>query len=328
MAVRQTHAGLDWLARHQCASGAWEPHGFGALCVGEPDARCSHPGDTSDLLATSLSLLCFLIGGETHRTGDHREVVAKSLTWLLGQEKGGTWISANGPNPWRDRACATLALVAAFRHTRSSALREPAARAVRELLAAQREDGSWGSEEEYAPGDSLATAMAAEALGAAAATGLREAETQALARAGSFLASQVEALAAWSGDPSDRTLAGLAAAVYGLRLCSTEPLVSPMIAHRALTMLAVRGPATTSDPVYLCLATLAMSQTADEVWAEWCTGLARHALSLQATEGCARGSWDHSESDAGEPGRLVGTALLIYCAESVGRWARSPDPTN
>jgi hypothetical protein len=64
---------LDWLAKHQHASGYWDCDGFGAQCEG---ARCGGPGYALyDPGVSGLTLLAFLGAGNTHMKGDHKKTV-------------------------------------------------------------------------------------------------------------------------------------------------------------------------------------------------------------------------------------------------------------
>lgn len=130
--------GLRWLAQQQQPDGRWRLDG----------------GLQSDAAATSLALLPFLGAGQTHLSGRHKEVVARGLRWLTGQQRpdgdlrgysrGNTGMYAHGQ--------AAIVLSEAYLMTGDEALRQPAQRAIDFVADAQYPDGGW----RYQPRSELA----------------------------------------------------------------------------------------------------------------------------------------------------------------------------
>lgn len=133
-------AGLQWLKRQQQAGGNWQLH------QGYPDA--GRPSLRTDTGATALALLAFLGDGQTHRSGDHKDVVSNGLSWLKRIQK------ADGDFHDHDdlgrqtafyaHAQATIAICEAFALTGDESLRKSAEQAVQFLVRTQQpQQGGW-----------------------------------------------------------------------------------------------------------------------------------------------------------------------------------------
>ncbi len=149
---------LKWLSRHQLPNGAWtfQHH---VVCKG----RCGDPGQPkyakSVNAATSMALLPFLGAGQTHYTGDFKEVVRRGLLFLINHGKSGR---KNGMPviDLRDEAgnmyshgLAAIALCEAYAMTEDPALAGPAQAAVNYIVYAQGRDGGWRYSPQQAEGD-------------------------------------------------------------------------------------------------------------------------------------------------------------------------------
>lgn len=129
--------GLQWLANHQAANGAWSMDGFHRIAK----CKCTEPGEKHDVAATALGLLPFLGAGETHKRGKYAPVVQKAMTWLLQKQK---FPDGNFHDNAYENALATIAIVELYGMTRDRNLRNPAQAAVLYIANAQFTDGSWG----------------------------------------------------------------------------------------------------------------------------------------------------------------------------------------
>lgn len=188
---------LHWLAGRQLSGGNWQLH------QGYPDP--SEPSIRTDSGATALALLAFLGRGETHLAGEHREVIAKGLKWLIDhQNRRGPGDEFDGnlhdideygrSTTYYAHAQATTALCEAYALTGDESLREPAERAVAFLLRSQHPElGGW----KYMPlkerntGDLSVTGWALLALHTARAAGIEVSDDE-FYRASLFLDSVQE----------------------------------------------------------------------------------------------------------------------------------------
>ena len=79
---------LKWLSRHQMPNGAWT-YQHNLVCNG----RCGNPGEPNRAkafnAATAMGLLPFMGAGQTHKSGEFREVVFRGLRFLVQNGKPG-----------------------------------------------------------------------------------------------------------------------------------------------------------------------------------------------------------------------------------------------
>ncbi len=166
-------AGMRWLMRHQAEDGSWPVESLrercsvvGGQCIDE--GVDFSPEYTPGL--TALSLLTFLGAGYGHDSkasvvdealGERHvvgEVVKAGLKWLAG-EQGPDGAFTNFPGSMYNEALGALALSEAYGLTHARYWKEPAERAIRYLVAGQKDNptgsGRWGWR--YQPGgDSIA----------------------------------------------------------------------------------------------------------------------------------------------------------------------------
>ncbi|MBN1422293.1 MAG: hypothetical protein JXP34_26195 [Planctomycetes bacterium] len=88
--IDQVRRALEWLRRHQNPDGSWSARDFAKRCDPALDPcadKGKGPGSgrgfpSHDVGVTALALLAFTGRGETHFTGEHREVVRRGMRWL------------------------------------------------------------------------------------------------------------------------------------------------------------------------------------------------------------------------------------------------------
>ena len=144
---------LRWLAENQSPDGRWIAAKYGAGQGRLVEGHFRGPaGIKADTGITGLALLAFLGDGHTHKSGRHREVVAKGLEYLLRQQA--TDGNLFGPSTNFARmychGIASMALNEAYAMTSDQRLLPYVEQAVRYTLAAQSPvTGGW----RYHPGD-------------------------------------------------------------------------------------------------------------------------------------------------------------------------------
>ena len=116
---------------------------------------------------TSLALLSFLGNGQTHRFGQYKRTVHRSLKWLREAQRGDGSIGFDPADPVTiyNHALAALALAEAYAISRDFTIRGDAQAATDRLIGAQRADGGWGYR--GATSDAIVTGWAVLALKAA-----------------------------------------------------------------------------------------------------------------------------------------------------------------
>ncbi|MEO1998715.1 MAG: prenyltransferase/squalene oxidase repeat-containing protein [Planctomycetaceae bacterium] len=133
-------SGLLWLKRQQKKGGNWQLH------TGYPDAGQSVI--RTDTGATALALLAFLGTGNSHRSGEHAQVVDQGLKWLMSHQKtDGDYHDheeLGRQTAFYAHAQATIAVCEAYALTGDQALRDSAQRAVKFLIRSQQPTiGGW-----------------------------------------------------------------------------------------------------------------------------------------------------------------------------------------
>ena len=139
---------LKWLSRHQMPNGAWT-YQHNLVCNG----RCGNPGEPNRAkafnAATAMGLLPFMGAGQTHKSGEFREVVFRGLRFLVQNGKPGTQgglpvldLSEGGGNLY-SHGLAAIALCEAYAMTEDPELLGPAQAAINYIVYAQCRDGGW-----------------------------------------------------------------------------------------------------------------------------------------------------------------------------------------
>jgi hypothetical protein len=157
---------LIWIANHQAVDGGWT-FAHDQVCNGQ----CGNPGHfaSSRNGATAMALLPFLGAGQTHREGQHKDVVKRGIEYLLshqqqttGSRPTGSWYEAGGT--MYSHCLASIAICEAYAMTADSTLQEPAQLSLNFLVQTQdRSGGGWRYEPKQA-GDMSVVGWAVMAL--------------------------------------------------------------------------------------------------------------------------------------------------------------------
>ncbi|MFM7109200.1 MAG: prenyltransferase/squalene oxidase repeat-containing protein [Planctomycetaceae bacterium] len=301
-------AGLAWLAAHQGADGSWRCDLSNCGCGG----ACRDPGTvTSTTAATGLALLPFLGAGHTQAEGEHREVVARALYYLVSRIRATPRGGDLAEGTMYGQGVATLALAEALGMTRDDMLSRPVADAVRFIVTAQ---DAYGGGWRYLPGqsgDTTVTAWQLAALKSAALAGVAV-PTPTIDGVHRFL----DRVQARGGE------------AYGYQGPQAQPSTSAVglfcrihtgwdreeTLHKGLAALAKPGP----DPqavyanFYLAQALLQSNHAA---WPKWNRRNRDALVAAQARAGHEQGSWFFADPDTAPGGRLAHTALAVLTLE-------------
>ena len=157
---------LIWIANHQAVDGGWT-FAHDQVCNGQ----CGNPGHfaSSRNGATAMALLPFLGAGQTHREGQHKDVVKRGIEYLLshqqqttGSRPTGSWYETGGT--MYSHCLASIAICEAYAMTADSTLQEPAQLSLNFLVQTQdRSGGGWRYEPKQA-GDTSVVGWAVMAL--------------------------------------------------------------------------------------------------------------------------------------------------------------------
>ena len=332
--------GLAWLALHRTPEGGWEAEDFGELCERAKRAVCDGAGEPQhDVGVASLALLAFLGDGNTIADGDHTEVVAQGLDWLLARQDPETGRFASdeehGHSATYQHLLATLVLCEAASFTDSPAIRGPARRGLEVILAAQEPGAGWRyhftSKDDT---DTSVTAWAVRALHAGREVGLlEEAEVErafagardwldavtepATGRVGYYERGSTSARVQDVNDhyPVEGVEAMTAAATFARILMGADEEALAPQADLLLRSLPRRVPSEGRNDFYYWMhGTEAMAQLGGGHWKAWRSALLRALAPLQredAEGSCVGGSWDPDGPWGYSGGRVFATALAV-----------------
>ena len=332
--------GLQWLKRQQTTDGHWELH------QGYPDAVASPY--RSNTAATALALLAFLGHGNTHQTGEHKDVVEKGLKWLRGIQDPVTgnlddMRQEEGREPaFYAHSMGTIALCEALTLTGDNELKPTAEQCVRYLLVAQHPDfGGW----KFRPisklmvGDLSVTGWALMALHTARMAGI-EIQQEEFERSSQFLDSvQARGSARYKFEPTwpdNRVSPGLTAQGLLCRQWLGWPKDFPQMQAGIKYVTAEENwPSWTSGRrnVYAWYYTSQMLHNiGGDDWKRWNNAVRDTIVKNQVTGGSSkpgqdvRGSWHPLEPRgadrefAEKGGRLYVTAMCILILETPYRY--------
>lgn len=136
---------LDWLARHQAATGEWEAQHFERRCP--RDGSCQVKDAPGDKLytpgVTGLALLAFMGAGHTSETGPYAKSISLGLAWLVEHQNPEGGITHDRRVLFYNQAVATWALCEATAATGDARFRTSAQKAIDYLGKLQGGDGGW-----------------------------------------------------------------------------------------------------------------------------------------------------------------------------------------
>jgi hypothetical protein len=321
--------GLRWLARYQNADGSWSLDKFHLApgAAGDEDGL----GRQADVAGTALALLPFLGAGQTHRSGDYRQVVLKGLSWLVQQQKPDGDLRGNGIGDMYAHGQATIVLCEAYAMTRDLQLREPAQKAVDFIIRAQHPAGGW----RYDPGQAGDTSVLGWQLMA-----LRSGKMAYLSvpntvfvKAANYLDSaQTDQYGGRYGylPGHDATPTMTAEALLCRQYLGwpREHRGMKAGAYYLLDNLPSAKKLDSSQPwfYYMYYATQVMRNMGGTFWQRWNDAMKATLLPTQRKTGSLAGSWDPVERYGAQGGRIYTTSLAICTLEVYYRHMPLYDP--
>ncbi len=300
--------GLKWLAKNQTKDGSWSlvgPYDDGGNSENRP-------------AATAMALLAMVGAGNTHLTGEYREVVDRGLRWLVKRQDRDGYFARDVRDHQQAYAQAQCSIVVCelYAMTKDSWLRSYAQAAIDCAENWQGEEGGW----RYFPGsggDMSVTGWYVMALQSGVAGGL-EVDRTVLYRVPEFLDSvQSYDGAGYSYQP--RGAASQAMTAEGL-LCrqylgwprNHPPLVAGVTSLANNYKFNIRDP----DFYYWYYATQVLHHYGGKPWTIWNAKMKVDLPAAQSRTGRDAGSWSPQNDDwRAAGGRLYSTCMAIYCLE-------------
>lgn len=305
---------LQWLVEHQVADGGWT-FAHDEVCLG----KCGNPGRfaSSRNGATGLALLPFLGSGETHTTGQYKEVIDRGLTFLIehqylssGSNPMGAWHEQGGT--MYSHCLATIAMCEAYAMTSDSRLRDPAQRGLDYLVQTQDPRGGGWRYAPHQPGDTSVVGWAVMALKSGKIGGLTV-PNQTLARIEQFLDSVSSAGGGKYGYLNQKPMhdGGATTTSIGVlcRMYQGLPKDNRGIT-RGVSFISSAGPRL-NNLYYSYYATQVMRHVGGSHWEPWNHEMRDSLVQSQLTAGHASGSW--MPNPFPEMGGMMGGRLYSTC---------------
>ncbi len=320
--------GLEWLARHQRADGAWSLDCH-AQCGDPPCPVDSVRPAFSDSAATGLGLLPMLGAGYIHtKPSRYSENVKRGLDYLVAHQtlEGELFLEGGFNYRFYSHAIATMALCEAYGISKDPKLQLPAQRGINFIAKNQNfDDGGW----RYFPGQAGDTSVIGWQIFA-----LRSAKLAGLEVAPRTIAGCRGYLDLASADPKKTT--------YGY-----QPGRNPDFVMTAEALLCRQYLGWTSDNAslrqgaggvyrdlsssnerniyYWYYATQLLHNLGGKEWVDWNKQVRDGLVGMQMTgDGCDHGSWSPIEPQPDVWGSRVGrhytTALSLLTLEVYYRW--------
>ncbi|MFP6900249.1 MAG: hypothetical protein VCA36_04865, partial [Opitutales bacterium] len=298
---------LEWLARNQEPDGRWDIK--------------KHGGNGSyETAGAGLALLCFYGWDVTHqKPGKFQGTVKKALKWLIDQQQpnGDLCSSAAGNGRMYAHGIAAIALCEAYGVTKDPALKEPAEKAIKLIIAAQDPTkGGWRYQPRPGDADTSVTGWQYMALHSARMAGI-EVDEAVFDNARRWFdhagGGRHGGLYGYTG-PQNNNQIMTATGMF----CRQLDLVAPTDPRMPESAQALKmRPISVSNPAYYYLyyGTLALYQHQGPIWADWNERLKETLPLLQKKNGAEAGSWDKGAGHAASGGRVVSTTLATLSLE-------------
>jgi len=301
---------LRWIAAHQHEDGGWRFNFAGSLCRGQ----CRHPGsNASGTAATAMALLPFLGAGYTHKEGEHKQVVANGIYYLIRHAT----LTPDGADLQQGtmyaQGLATIAFCEAYGMTKDPALREPAQRAIDFIVRAQDSKGGGWRYTPGSPGDMTVTGWQLMALKSGQMAGLYVPSPTMIAVQRFLRSVQTEEGAFYGYNNTQPRLTTTAVGLLCRMYTGWQRTHPPL--EKGVVYLSRQGPA--EDNIYHnYYATQVLHHWGGLRWEQWNLQMRDRLVADQATTGHESGSW-HFAGDYGadEGGRLYSTALAAMTLE-------------
>ena len=339
---RTVEASLKWLALHQNPEGFWDADGYMGMCPDGDQCRGRAAGRTvdangverasvgseADSGVTGLVVLAYLGAGYTHEEGPYADLVDRSLSWLIRNQRSDGYLGGKAARfeAMYCHAIATYALAEALGmqtdRTTDRRLRVPLERAVKYILSEQNEeDGGWRYEKGQ-PGDMSMFGWQLMALKSSEIAGLPipDANRQLMVK---FLKAHSigpkKGLASYRFvnppyEPLPATASMTAESLFCkqmLGISRTNPQ-----SQEAVSFLMQRLPSRQNEDIYYWYyGTLAVYQFGGDEWRVWNSALRDYLIADQRTTGHAAGSWDPKTPWGANGGRVFSTALSTLSLE-------------
>lgn len=305
------HRALEWLKRNQRVDGSWNLHGAFA------------DGGSSDnsAAATAMALLAFQGDGNTHLTGEYKQVVKKGWdAFLKMQSKEGQFNSPGAPATHQlyTHALGTIAVCELYGMTGDSTFRGPAQRAVEYCVKHQAREGGWRYFPDLQESDTSVSGWFSMALQSARMAKL-DVPPNTLENLSHYLDSaQAEEGSAYCyrpGSPAtlSMTAEGLLCREY-LGWAHNDPRLVAGVNTLANNTIKLDG--YNLDPYYWYYATQVLHHFGGDPWKHWNEIMRQVVPETQIKKGAESGSWDPANCKFGnEGGRLYITCLHTYMLE-------------
>ena len=301
--------GLAWLVRQQQSDGSWSfagPYSNPAMFQDNP------------VSATSMALIAFQGAGNTHLTGQHKEVVSRGLKWLCMQQARDGSLGGDTPrhHGFYTHAQANIALCEAYGMSQEAWLKPHAERATRYTLNAQGPLGGWRYEYK-GDSDTSVTGWCLMALVSARSASIEVPETS-FKRIQAFLnsvamdnGSKYSYVKGRPPTPS-MTAEGLLCRMYLGWPRETKAL---NLGIKELSNNYLFN-GTTGSFYYWYYGTQVMHHAGGKDWENWNNAMKPQLMAMQVASGNEVGSWSPAGARFDSvAGRLYSTCMALYCLE-------------
>jgi hypothetical protein len=341
--VSAADAGLEWLRRHQGASGAWDGDSFESQCKGN---RCGGAGGPLyDPGLTGISLLAFLGTGETHKTPKYGPTIRSGLKYLKTvQDAEGCFGPRASSHFTYNHAIATMAMVEAYGLTQSPLFKSSAQSGFNFVKDCQNPYLAWRYGVRPQDNDTSVTGWMVMALKSGIMAGL-DVDPECLDGAKAWMDKVTEPEYGRTGYtvrgngpsraqelmdrfPADKSESLTAVGVLTRILCGAKPtddLVAKGVDLCGKCLPAWDEAAGTCDFYYWYYGTLAMWQVGGQPWKRWEAAMKPSLVSHQRLEAgdCRHGSWDPVDPWGPDGGRVYSTAINTLSLEVYYRVQKS-----
>jgi len=300
---------LLWIARHQSPDGGWNFHHLGGRCA------CKGHGSMAEarIGATALALLPYLGAGNTHLSGNYKEVVAKGLYFLKNSQKGNGSLHEPGGRMY-SHGLAAIVLCEAYAMTGDKNLLPNAQASLNFISYAQDpKTRGWRYDiRDLGGGDTSVVGWQLMALKSGHMSGLQVNNSTVVGTSRFLDSVQANGGATYGymapGEKNATTAVGLLCRMY----LGWEHDHPPLI--QGVKKLSKAGPSKV-NLYYNYYATQVMRHYGGEPWDEWNEEMRDYLVEKQYRKGHAEGSWYLGKEHTDKGGRLYCTALSTMILE-------------